>query len=52
MALNVHRLRGPKNISKADNVSIGARGKNMNRKDMRLSGSKVRGICTVSGGLQ
>jgi hypothetical protein len=33
MALNVPRLRGPKNDFKADKVFIGGRRKNMNRKD-------------------
>jgi hypothetical protein len=34
MALNVPRLRSPRNDFKADKVFIGGRRKNMNRKDM------------------
>jgi hypothetical protein len=34
MAVNVPRLRGPRNDFKADKGLIGGRGKNMNRKDM------------------
>jgi hypothetical protein len=39
MALNVPRLHGPNDDFKADRGFIGAGGKNMNRKEMALSGS-------------
>jgi hypothetical protein len=41
MALNVPRLHGPNDDFKADTGFIGERGKNMNRKEMSLSGSGV-----------
>jgi hypothetical protein len=40
MAVNVPRLRGPRNHFKADIFLIGGREKNMNRKDKCLSGSE------------